>query len=71
MSNTTYNGKFVEIKQWARKDINRPFEARNLYRVCRETDKAVLLNPVDGYHDDFTFWCPKSAIVRICGENNV
>lgn len=67
MENITYNGKYVEIKHWARKDPNRPFEARNLYRVCRETEKAVLLNAVDCYSgfDDFTFWCAKSAIVKV------
>jgi hypothetical protein len=60
-----YNGKYVEIKAWARKDHDRPFGARNMYRVCRETEKAVLINPVDTWDVDFTFWCPKSAITHI------
>lgn len=66
MSNTMYTGKYVEIKFWARKD-DHPYEARNMYRVCRETEKAVLLNAVDcyDYNKDFTFWCAKSAIVHV------
>lgn len=57
----------VEIKNFFRKDFNRPYGARNLYRVCKQTEKAVLLNPVDYGHGDpnFTFWCPKSAITEI------
>lgn len=64
--NMKYVGKYVEIKFWARKD-NHPFEARNMYRVCKETEKAVLLNAVDYYpgQGDFTFWAPKSSITHI------
>ena len=63
----TYTDKYVQIKDWARKDIDRPFGARNFYRVCRETEKAVYLCPVDyGYKREPTlFWCPKSAVTDI------
>ena len=62
-----YTGKYVELKHWARKDFNRPFEARNLYRVCRETEKAVLVIPVDHNYkqEPDTFWAPKSAVVNL------
>lgn len=65
IKNGSLLGKHCSIKHWARKDITRPFGARNMYRICRETEKAVLLCPVDyGYKQEpDTFWCPKSAIV--------
>lgn len=68
---TNLIGKYVSIKSWARKD-DYTYEARNLYRVCRETEKAVLLNAVDcyEYNKDFTFWCAKSAITHIHWQDN-
>lgn len=63
----TYTDNYVEIKQWARKDIDRPFGARNLYRVCGETEKALKIAPVDfAYKSEPTvFWCPKSAVLNV------
>lgn len=63
----TYVGKYVELKHWARKDITRPFGARNMYRVGRETEKAVKVVPVDYAYktEPDYFWAPKSAIVSV------
>ena len=60
-------GMYVVLKHWARKDFNRPYGARNLYRVCRETEKAVLCCPVDFFYkqEPETFWSPKSAITEV------
>ena len=62
-----YTGKYVELKQWARKDIDRPFGARNLYYVGRETEKAVHVCPVDCNYkqNPTTFWSPKSAVINV------
>lgn len=58
----------VGLKSWARKDKCRPFGARNLYEVIRETEKAILVIPVDIGHIDIdavdTFWAPKSTVVQ-------
>jgi hypothetical protein len=62
-----YTGNYVELKSWARKDYNRPFGARNLYRVGSETEKAVHVCPVDfAYKQEPTlFWAPKSAVTNV------
>lgn len=59
----TYTGLYVGLKHWARKDSTK---MRNIYRVNRETDKAVFVCPADtefncGY---VCFWAPKSAITN-------
>lgn len=65
-----FNGRYVELAHWARKD-DRPYGARNLYRVCRETEKAILVNPVDGYigNEDVTFWASKKAAKILTDEH--
>lgn len=61
-----YTGKYVELKHWARKDITRTFDCRNLYKVIKETEKAVYCEPVDYIHNEPEyFWAPKSAITNI------
>ena len=62
-----YVGNYVELKHWARKDHDRPFGARNLYRVGRETEKAIHVVPVDYFYkqEPDAFWAPKSAVTNI------
>lgn len=58
----------VALKQWARKD---PYtiECRNMYDVIRETERAVLVVPVDYYGDEpVRFWAAKSAITCVICE---
>lgn len=63
-------GSYVALKPWARKDTGRPFGARNLYYVARETEKAVLVSPVDTQYkmEAASFWCPKCAITENFGN---
>lgn len=58
--------KYIALKHWARKDIYRPYGARNMYQVVRETDKAVYVIPVDVPYniEPAAFWAPKSAIIE-------
>lgn len=62
-----YTGNYVELKPWARKDFDRPYGARNLYYVGRETEKAVHVVPVDHAYkvEPTAFWSPKSAVIKI------
>lgn len=58
----------VSLKNWARKDTTRPFGARNMYEVIRETEKAIYVIPVDIGHVDIDhvqpFWVPKSTVIK-------
>lgn len=55
----------VSIKLWAqRKFLNRCFGAANMFEVCRETEKAILLVAVDTNDIYETVWVPKSAVVE-------
>lgn len=55
----------VSIKPWAqRKFLNRCFGAANMFEVCRETEKAILLVAVDTRDPYEAEWVPKSAVVE-------
>lgn len=65
-----YKGMYVSLKPWARKDHDRPYGARNLYYCARETEKAVLVAPVDTAYkmEAVSFWAPKSAVTENHGN---
>lgn len=60
-----YTRTLVSIKPWAqRKFLNRCFGAANMFQVCRETEKAILLVAIDTKVDYEAIWIPKSAVVE-------
>lgn len=68
-----YVGMYLSLKPWARKDYSRPYGARNLYYCARETDKAVLVAPVDTEYNmqPASFWAPKSAVTENRGNGSM
>lgn len=63
----TYTGLYVGLKHWARKDYNGSRNVRNIYKVIRETEKAVYVCPADtdyGVDYYYCFWSAKSAITN-------
>ena len=60
-----YTRTLVSIKPWARrKFLNMCFGAANMFQVCRETEKAILLVAIDTNDPYETNWVPKSAVVE-------
>ena len=68
-----FAGTYIALKPWARKDISRPFGARNLYYVAKETEKAVLVAPVDTDYkmESVSFWASKKAITDCFGNGSM
>lgn len=71
----TFTGNYVALMPWARKDHCRPFGARNLYYVARETEKAILVAPVDVPYgskmEHHSFWAAKSAVADNLGNGSM
>lgn len=61
----SYTGLYVGLKHWARKDYSGSY-LRNIYKVIRETAKAVYVCPVDTeFNCEYVcFWAAKSAITN-------
>lgn len=53
---------YVSLKLWARK-VRGAYGARNMYKVIKETEKAIKVVCVDD-DDGEAFWAAKSTVIE-------